>query len=104
MTAAFSCLQQSDCTTAGQVCCGAADSTAQTAQTACKAVSSGASPCGASPSTAAYAQICEQTSECKNAMQCIPQVCMVTISGIPVNADLTMCGLQSQAPFNCKAK
>ncbi|MGO9833804.1 MAG: hypothetical protein ACLP1X_06285 [Polyangiaceae bacterium] len=100
-TAAFSCLQASDCTTAGQVCCGEADSTAQTAGTSCKTVAAGGSPCGASSSTAAYAQICTTTKECKNGMQCVAQVCAVVISGVTANAHLTMCGLQTQAPFNC---
>jgi hypothetical protein len=34
-------------------------------------------------------------------MQCVAQVCAVVISGVTANAHLTMCGLQTQAPFNC---
>jgi hypothetical protein len=64
-------------------------------------VASGGSPCGTSTSTAAFAQICTATKECKNGMQCISQVCAVVISGVTAQAHLTMCGLQTQAPFNC---
>jgi hypothetical protein len=68
-------------------------------QTECQAVAEG-SHCVPYPSstTMASVQFCEVDSECKNGQPCVPQTC--TYDGI--SARLYICGLQDQAPFNCK--
>jgi hypothetical protein len=98
--AAFNCLGEADCTTAGQVCCGRADSVAETAETLCATPLSGGSPCNNGASDVS-AQICESTAECQNGLPCIAQTCNVS-SSLPA-VHLAMCGLQSAAPFNCTA-
>lgn len=99
LTAAFGCLSECDCTTAGQVCCGNANSQTNTASTSCQTVSASEQCPGTISMASGFAQICETTSECKNNMPCIPQTCNATNPP----AKLTMCGLQSQSPFDCAA-
>ncbi len=99
--AVFKCVQQADCPT-GQVCCGVANQTAQTAGAQCQDVSTTGNKCtpvatGASP-TQGSAQLCQTNAECKTGT-CIWQDCAVGT----LKPSLTMCGLQSGAPFNCKA-
>jgi hypothetical protein len=43
------------------------------------------------------AQLCKGNAECQNGMMCIPQTCLA-------GANLDLCGLTSQSPFNCKAR
>ena len=97
MTAAFSCLQETDCTS-GQYCCGIANSQAGTATASCQTVTSAGDCPGMITSTQAYAQLCTQTSECQNGMECVKQTCQLNTV---TSATLTMCGLQAKAPFNC---
>jgi hypothetical protein len=51
------------------------------------------------------AQLCQTDAECVNHMTCSWQVCTIptTVAGVAVTLkpNLTMCGLQSAAPFNC---
>jgi hypothetical protein len=89
LTAAFNCAGKSDCPT-GQICCGTATTTS--AQTSC------ATSCPTQGnSSQGQAQLCKGNAECQNGMTCIPQTCLE-------GANLDLCGLTSQAPFNCKAR
>jgi hypothetical protein len=83
----FGCTQACDCPT-GQVCCGTENGS--TATTTCQTVASG----GSCPGGAMGAQLCTVSSECVNGEACIPQSCAD-------GANLSLCGLQSQSPFDC---
>jgi hypothetical protein len=97
--ATFKCVEKSDCP-GNQVCCGVADSVAGTAGAQCEDVSSTGGKCTpATTTTQGSAQLCTTNGECKTG-QCIWQDCMVAAGLAP---SLTMCGIQSAAPFNCKA-
>jgi hypothetical protein len=48
-------------------------------------------------STQGQAQVCKGNAECQNKMECIPQTCLG-------NANLDLCGLTSQDPFDCVAQ
>jgi hypothetical protein len=48
------------------------------------------------PAGSATARLCEQDEECKNGQRCIAQTCIF-------GAMFKLCGLQSQAPYNCTA-
>jgi hypothetical protein len=97
--AVFECAQETDCPS-GDVCCGTANDLTMTAGSNCQDISTTGNACTpAATLTAASAQLCQTDGECKNGMQCIWQDCMVGTG----TASLTMCGLQSSSPFNCKA-
>jgi hypothetical protein len=84
----FGCTQACDCQN-GQVCCGVENGSVAT--TSCQTVAGG----GSCPGGEAGAQLCEVSSECTNGQACTPQSCAD-------GAHLSLCGIQSQAPFNCK--
>jgi hypothetical protein len=93
LAAAFHCQAKSDCSN-GQVCCGQA--TSFSASTSCQTVAAGGTcpvPSG-SPGQVGAAQLCQTDIECKNGQTCIPQNC----AG---GAHLSLCGLQSAAPYSC---
>ena len=105
--ATVSCLHQACDCTGGQVCCGVARGSTTfipNVTSGCQAVPSGGN-CQPYPDvtteagTIASAQLCKQSAECENSQSCIAQTCLPPI----VNAKLSMCGLQSQAPFDCSA-
>ena len=83
----FGCSQACDCPT-GQVCCGTENGAAAT--TSCQTVASG----GSCPGGAMGAQLCAVDSECANGAGCLAQTCTA-------GANLNLCGLQSQSPFDC---
>jgi hypothetical protein len=85
----FGCNRACDCA-AGQVCCGL--ETGNVATTSCQTVASG----GACPGGATGAQLCAGSSECANGQACTAQSCAY-------GANLSLCGIQSQSPFNCSA-
>ncbi len=90
--AAFNCGGSVDCPS-GQVCCGEADQLSGSAQTVC----ADSCPTMSSSSKQGQAQVCRGNAECQNHMDCLPQQCLGT-------ANLNLCGLTSQAPFDCVAK
>ncbi len=92
------CWEACECS-GGKVCCAVSNTIVGAVQTECQAVAEG-SHCVPYPSstTMASVQFCEVDSECKNGQPCVPQTC--TYDGI--SARLYICGLQDQAPFNCK--
>lgn len=99
MAASFGCLQKSDCPT-GKVCCAVADVSTSTAGTACQDVASQGDKClPATSANSASAQACQTSAECVNGATCSWQDCAV--SGIPMEPELVLCGVQSEAPFNC---
>jgi hypothetical protein len=99
--AAFECIEATDCPS-GQVCCGYADSTTSTAGSKCQDVSGNGNKCSPAPTTTqGSVQFCQKTCECKDGSECVPQSCNV---GASLPANLTMCGLQSEKPYNCTAK
>jgi hypothetical protein len=110
--AQFKCLQASDCAS-GQVCCGVANNSAGAASAGsqCEDIGSGGhcSPVAdaGAQSTMGSAQLCQTDAECVNHMQCVWQVCTIptTVDGVSVTLmpNLTMCGIQSAAPFDCSA-
>ncbi|MGO9833458.1 MAG: hypothetical protein ACLP1X_04515 [Polyangiaceae bacterium] len=87
LSVTFGCSQACDCPS-GQVCCGAENGS--TATTSCQTVAQG----GSCPGGAMGAQLCAMSSECVNGEACIPQACAE-------GANLTLCGVQSQSPFDC---
>lgn len=95
----FKCVEKSDCPS-NQVCCGYADTTTSpaTAGSTCQAVSAGNCAPPASSSKAS-AQLCQLNSECKSGTSCIWQDCTVGTQTL----QLTMCGIQTGAVFNCHA-
>jgi hypothetical protein len=98
--AAFECIQETDCPS-GQVCCGYAANGMTGSK--CQDVSGNGGKCSPAPSsTQGSVQFCQKSCECKDGSECVAQSCTVT-SGVP-NANLTMCGLQSQPPYNCTAQ
>ncbi len=101
LTAAFECVEDSDCPT-HQVCCGYADMTTSSAGSKCQDLGSG-TKCSPVPSdTQGSVQFCQKTCECKDGTECLPQSC--NIPGAPIKAALTMCGIQATAPYNCTAR
>ncbi len=91
--AAFNCGGAVDCAK-GQVCCGTADKTTLQAQTFCQ---SSCPTTSSSDGTTGQSQVCRDSAECLNKMECIPQTC---VSGF---AHLDLCGLQTQQPYGCMA-
>jgi hypothetical protein len=91
----YFCLQATDCP-AGQVCCATGDD-AGVLGPSCQTVPDGGACSGAG--TSGSAQLCQTQGECKNGLPCILQTCQIQ-PGTP--AHLMICGLQSQAPFNCQ--
>jgi hypothetical protein len=81
----------------GSVCCGVENTILGVVQTQCQAVPDGGL-CNPHPQTTtqASAQICQTTDECRNGQDCIKQTCIY-------GATLSVCGLQSQDPFDCEA-
>lgn len=101
LTAAFECVEDSDCPT-HQVCCGYADMTTSSAGSKCQDLGSG-TKCSPVPSdTQGSVQFCQKTCECKDGTECLPQSC--NIPGAPIPASLTMCGLQNKPPYSCTAR
>ncbi len=105
--AQFDCLQASDCP-AGDVCCGVATDATNTASAGsnCQDISSTGqcSPVASgSQSKSGSAQLCQTDAECKNKQTCQWQVCDVQTPYGAASPNLTMCGPQTGAPFNCKA-
>lgn len=80
----YHCLSSPDCPTSGNVCCGTYDLAAKTAATVCQTSCTGP-------------QFCKADSECHGGVTCVTQSCM----GI---SPLHLCGLQTQAPYNCTAQ
>ena len=102
--ATFKCVQKTDCP-GNDICCGVANESTSSAGSQCEDVSSTNQECtpvatGAS-STQGSAQVCQTTAKCKNGMTCQWQTC--NVSGALIEPQLTMCGIQSAAPFNCTA-
>lgn len=102
--AQFKCLQASDCVS-GSVCCGVADESAGNASAGseCQDVSLTGGHCtpvatGGASATQGSAQLCQTEAECPGG-SCTWQVC--NVGGLGTAANLTMCGTQSAAPFNC---
>ena len=83
-TATYHCLSAPDCPTSGNVCCGTYDLSASTATTVCQ------------QSDCPGVQFCTVDSECRGNVKCVSQSCL----GV---SPLYLCGLQSQAPYSCKA-
>jgi hypothetical protein len=105
--AQFECWQASDCP-CGQICCGVANNETGSASAGsnCQDVSLTGGACtpvadAGAQSKAGSAQLCQTNAECKNGMACSWQICNVTTPYGPAMPNLTMCGLQSAAPFNC---
>jgi hypothetical protein len=102
--ASFACAEKSDCPS-GKVCCAMADESSATAGMACQDVASQGGQCLPAPSATANqasAQACQTTAECVNGMTCSWQDCSISgTSGIIPAPQLTLCGPQSEAPFNC---
>ncbi len=95
----FRCVEKTDCP-GNQVCCGTADALGMTAGSECQDVSTTNNQCTPAATTLkGSAQLCQTNAECKNGMTCTWQDCMVGT----LMPSLTMCGIQSQAPFNCSA-
>ncbi|MGH7269911.1 MAG: hypothetical protein ACREJ3_05720 [Polyangiaceae bacterium] len=88
------CLQACECG-GGESCCGVENTLLGVVTSTCQNVPSGAN-CQPYPqtNTQAAAQLCQMTSECQNGQPCTAQTCIY-------GAMLKICGLQSQAPFNC---
>jgi hypothetical protein len=99
--AVFKCVDETVCP-ANQVCCGVADQTRMTAGSQCEDVSSAGGRCSpmatSATATQGSAQLCQTNAECITG-SCIWQDCMVGT----LKPSLTLCGLQSAAPFNCVA-
>jgi hypothetical protein len=83
-TATYHCLSAPDCPMSGNVCCGVYDLNALTATTLCQ------------QSNCSGVQFCTVDSECRGNVKCVSQSCL----GV---SPLYLCGLQSQAPYSCKA-
>jgi|HubBroStandDraft_1064217.scaffolds.fasta_scaffold30428_2 hypothetical protein len=104
--AQFECLQASECP-CGQVCCGIANDAqnSSSAGSSCQDISAtgACSPVAdaGAQSKAGSAQLCQTDAECKNGTTCSWQVCNVQTPYGAAMPNLTMCGLQSDAPFNC---
>jgi hypothetical protein len=79
----------------GTVCCGSLYTLYSLVETTCQAVPPDGH-CSPYPqtSTQASGQLCGQSGECVNGEGCIYQTCVLGVT-------LHVCGLQSQAPFNC---
>jgi hypothetical protein len=106
--AQFECLQASDCP-CGQVCCGVANDSSSSASAGsnCQDISAtgACSPVAdaGAQSKSGSAQLCQTDAECKNGMTCTWQDCSVQTPYGAASPNLTMCGIQSDAPFNCSA-
>jgi len=89
------CGQSCECP-GGQVCCGYYYEVMQVVGASCQTVAPGGL-CEPNPqtNTQASAQLCGTEAECTQG-DCINQTC---VDGVT----LSVCGLQSQAPFNCVA-
>ena len=94
--ASIHCQQACECS-GGQVCCGVMNKIVGVVQSVCQSVPSGGL-CVPNPQTVsqASAQLCTETAECQNGQPCVSQTCIY-------GANVKVCGLQSQAPFNCVA-
>jgi hypothetical protein len=94
--ATLHCTQACECG-GGDSCCGVENTILGVVQTECQNVPDGGL-CNPHPQTTteASAQLCVDTSECKNGEACIKQSCIY-------GAMLSVCGLQSQDPFDCMA-
>jgi hypothetical protein len=92
--ATLHCTQACECSN-GDVCCGVENSILGVVQTECQSIPDGGL-CNPHPQTTtqASAQICTTDEECKNGMGCLKQSCVY-------GAVLSVCGLQSQDPFDC---
>lgn len=90
---AVGCLQACECPGPDGVCCGVDQGLV--VQSACQSVPTGGH-CQPYPQTdaGASAQFCKVSSECVNGDECIAQTC-------ELGANLNICGLQNQKPFNC---
>ena len=80
--ATLHCGGVTDCPS-GQLCCGNYNLTAKTAETICQTVTK-----------CSVAQFCETNQECPTGVQCTSQNC--------AGGNLYLCGLQAEAPYNCK--
>jgi hypothetical protein len=102
-TVTFACVQQTDCPS-GQVCCVVATSSGgASAKSQCQDVSTTGGKCTpADSSQAGSAQMCQTDAECKTG-SCLWQDCSINLSGQTLKPSLTMCGLQNNPPFTCKA-
>jgi hypothetical protein len=49
------------------------------------------------------AQLCQTNAECPSGVLCKWQDCTVGTGVAALHPSLTMCGIQSQAPFDCTA-
>ena len=88
----FQCIEKSECPS-NQLCCGY-QTDSMHGGSKCEAVS-------ACPSQTS-AQLCQTNGECTGGqVECIPQSCNV---GAVLPANLTLCGLQSNATYKCTAR
>ncbi|HEX4445652.1 MAG TPA: hypothetical protein VH044_02920 [Polyangiaceae bacterium] len=94
--ASVHCLQSCECG-GTKSCCGVENTLIGAVTAECQEVPNGGF-CSPHPqtSTEASAQFCKTDAECKNGQGCIAQTC-------EFNAVFNICGVQSQAPFDCKA-
>jgi len=93
------CLQACECG-GDQSCCGVGNQITASVQTVCQSVPNGGfcQPHTDDPNPAQAAeQFCKTDEECKNGQPCIAQTCTTA------NAKFSLCGLQSQKPFECHA-
>jgi hypothetical protein len=104
-SAVFRCVSKSDCQ-GKQICCGVANQTASTAGSECQDVSTTGNHCTpvatSASSTQGSAQLCQTNGECLSG-SCLWQDCTVGTGVTTVHPSLTLCGIQSAAPFNCVA-
>jgi hypothetical protein len=94
--ASVHCLQSCECG-GTKSCCGVENTLIGAVTAECQEVPNGGF-CSPHPqtSTEASAQFCKTDAECKNGQACIAQTC-------EFGAMFNICGVQSQAPFDCKA-
>jgi hypothetical protein len=94
MEASIHCLQACECT-GGRVCCGVANTILGVVTSECQSIPDGGL-CNPHPQTNTQSseQLCGTDAECKAGQGCIKQTCEYGVT-------LSMCGLQSQDPFDC---
>jgi hypothetical protein len=94
MEASIHCLQSCECPV-GQVCCGVANTILGVVTSECQSIPDGGL-CNPHPmtNTQASEQLCGTDAECTAGQGCIKQTCEYGVT-------LQICGLQSQAPFDC---
>jgi hypothetical protein len=94
--ASIHCLQACECG-GGKSCCGVENTLVGFVTSQCQNVPAGGY-CSPHPQTTtqASAQLCTLDAECRDGSKCINQTCIY-------GANLNICGVQSQDPFDCAA-